>query len=149
MTNRSDATGPVSTSVARALTACTGFASASAIQGSKESGADKKSHYPGPALLDAANWDTQESTGENKAVHSRKGTTGILFKQPDNLAVKSKVGLPRNLKVVLEMPWRMISACDPLRTDGRPVSSALSFLQNYQRLSSSYALISRMCRWLQ
>lgn len=107
MTNHSDAPGPVERSVARRLAACTGFASAPPIEGSRESGADTKSHYPGQALLNAANWDTQETPGENKAVYSRKGTTGIL-------------------KVVLEMPWRIISAWDPLRTNGRPVSSASS-----------------------
>lgn len=139
MTNHSDAAGPVQRSVARALAACTGFASAPPIQGNRESGADTTSHYPGPALLNAANRAFQENPGENKAVHSRKGTTGILFKQPDNLAVKGKVGLTRNLKVVLELPCRIISACDPLRTNGRPVSSASSFLQNEQRLSGSYA----------
>ncbi len=98
MTNHSDAPGPVERSVARA---CTGFASAGPTEGSRESGADTKSHYP---VLNAANCNAQETPGENKAVYSRKGTTGILFKQPDNLAVKSKVGLTRNLKVVLEMP---------------------------------------------
>ncbi len=77
MANHSDAPDPVERSVARA---CTGFASA---EGSRQSGADTKSHYP---VLNAANWDAQETPGENKAVDSRKGTTGILFKQPDNLA---------------------------------------------------------------